>query len=119
MADTTHPSHTHHTPPFQHLRRTEAPLSTGEWGLVVLGTAKSVGPDETVQQSTRLGVRLLILDGDDGDLEDGMGQVGVHGKVGDAGPNVFVAHRVLVGVVPPSGDVQWLNEVNTAVDGNL
>nr|DAV39964.1 MAG TPA: hypothetical protein [Caudoviricetes sp.] len=111
MADTTH----HRAPPFNHLRRTEAPPPRRRWGLVVLRPVESVGPGEAVQQSARAGGRPLIVGGDEGDLEDGAGKVGVHGEAGEARPNGFVGHRVLVGVVPSVGDVQRLNGVDAAV----
>lgn len=78
-----------------------------------------MGPNETVQQSARVGVRIPILNRDDGDLEDGVGEIGVHGETGEAGPNAGVVHGVLVGVVPPVGDVQRLDGVDTAVVGHL
>lgn len=94
-----------------HLRR--------KWGLSVLRTVESVGPDETVQQGARLGHHLLVDDGDEGDLEDGVGEIGVHGEAGEARPNARVGHRVLAGVIPPIGDVQRLNGTDTTVVGDL
>lgn len=38
-----------------------------------------------MRQSTRVGVRLLVVDGDDGDLEDGVSEMG--GSVGRLGPD--------------------------------
>nr|DAQ71895.1 MAG TPA: hypothetical protein [Caudoviricetes sp.] len=89
------------------------------WGLSVFRTVESVGPDEPVQQSARGGVRLLVDDGNEGDLEDGVGEVGVHGETGEARPNARVAYRVLVGVVPSVGNVQRFNGADAAGIGDL
>ena len=72
-----------------------------------------------MQQSARPGVRLLVVDRDEGDLEDGVREIGVHGETGETRPNVLVGHLVLMGVVPSVGDVQRLNGVDAAVVGNL
>nr|DAQ51876.1 MAG TPA: hypothetical protein [Caudoviricetes sp.] len=48
-------------------------------------------------------MRLLVDDGDDSDLEDGVSEIGVHGEAGETRPNTLVTRRVLVGVVPPIG----------------
>lgn len=56
-----------------------------------------------MEQSARLGDHLFIINGDDGDLEDGVGEIGVPGKAGDVSPNVLVGHHVLVDVVPAGG----------------
>nr|DAV57021.1 MAG TPA: hypothetical protein [Caudoviricetes sp.] len=47
---------------------------------VVLGPVGSVGPGEAVQQGARVGVHLLVDDGDEGHLKDGVSEIGVHGE---------------------------------------
>lgn len=94
-----------------HLRR--------RWGLVIIRPVESVGVDEPVQQSARVGVRSLVDDGDQRDYEVRVGEISVPSEARDAGPDAGVAHRVLVGVVPLVGDLQWLNGVNAAVVSDL
>lgn len=48
---------------------------------------RSVGPDEPVQQRVRVSGRSLVDDGDEGNLEDGVGEVGVPGEAGETGPD--------------------------------
>lgn len=72
-----------------------------------------------VQQSVRVSVRLLVDDGDEGDLEDGVGEISVHGEAGEARPNARVTNRVLVGVILSVGDVQRLNGADAAIVGHL
>ena len=76
---------------------------------------RSVGPGESVQQSARVGVRLLVVNRDDGDLEDGVSEIGVHGEESEARPNASVTRRVLVGIVPPIGHLQGLNGADVAI----
>lgn len=74
VIDTARP---HHTPPFynRHTRDNEAPLPRRKWGLVDLRPVESVGSGEAVQQSARIGARLLVVNRDDGDLEDGVSEM--------------------------------------------
>ena len=76
-------------PPFhgEHTTTTRPPLRRRR-GPAALGAVESVGPDEPVQQSARVRARLLVVDGDDDDLEDGAGEAGVHGRTGEAGPTI-------------------------------
>lgn len=72
-----------------------------------------------VQQCARVGVRLLVDDRDEGNLEDGVGEIGIPGETGDVRPNARVDHRALVDVVPSVRDVQRLNRVDTTVVRDL
>lgn len=111
--------HSHHTPPFNHLQQThnddEAPPPRRRWGLVLLRIVGSVGPGEAVQQSVRVSGRVLVDDGDEGDLGDSVSEVSVHGETGKTRPNALVGHRVLVGVIPSVGDFQRFDGTDTAV----
>lgn len=91
----------------------------GEWGLVVLRPVRSVGPDETVQQGTRVDAHLLVDDGDESGLEDGVSEIGVHGETCEARPNAHVGHRVLVGVIPSVGDIRRLDRADATLVGHL
>ena len=73
-----------HTPPFysRHNTTTRPHLLVEGRASSSSGAVESVGPNETVQQGVRVGVRLLVVDRDEGNLEDGVGEIGVLGEVG-------------------------------------
>lgn len=71
--------------------------------MACFGPVESVGPVEAVQQSVRVDVRLLVANRDNGGLENGVGEMGVHGEAREAIPNAVVSRRILIGVVPSVG----------------
>nr|DAF93811.1 MAG TPA: hypothetical protein [Siphoviridae sp. ct0eR1] len=115
MLATPHTTITHRPSTAGAPRRQKPHLLVEDGAFVVLRVVKSVRPREAIQQSARIGDHLPVVDRDEGDLEDGVGEIGVHGETSEARPNVLVGHRVLVGVVPSVGRLQRLHRADAAI----